>query len=76
LTGSCNSTVLVCGYLGCRRGHPDLWSGAEEVVVDVLLSLVAEKRDDVPQARAACPQLAGGGQVRTGTSVSRLKFIG
>src|SRR5215831_20011306 len=42
------------------------WSGVEEVVVDVLLSLVAEERDDVPQARAPCPQLAGGEQVRAG----------
>src|SRR5215470_4188268 len=30
------------------------WSGTEEIVVDVLLSLVAEKGDDVPQARAPC----------------------
>src|SRR6266487_777810 len=38
-------------------------SGVEEVVVDVLLPLVAEKRDDVPEVRAPCSQVAGGEQV-------------
>src|SRR5215470_11433526 len=53
----------------CPLGTPTAlaaWSGAEEIVVDVLLSLVAEERDDVPQARAPHPQLAGGEQVRAG----------
>src|SRR5450755_3071702 len=48
---------------------PALWHliGAEEVVVDVFLPLVAEERDDVPKARVPCTELAGGGEVRTGT---------
>src|SRR6266516_6805105 len=38
-------------------------SGAEEVVVDVLLPLVAEKRDDVPEARVPGSQVASSEQV-------------
>jgi hypothetical protein len=54
---------------GCRCWcwHPDLWSSAEKVVVDVLLSLVAEEGDDVPQAQVPRSELAGSDQVRAGT---------
>lgn len=41
--------------------------GAEEVVVDVLLPLVAEEGDNVPEVGVPCSQLAGGEQVRAGT---------
>ena len=37
--------------IGERAWRSVAWSGAEEVVVNVLLALVAEERDDVPQAR-------------------------
>src|SRR5450755_2200542 len=48
---------------------PALWHliGAEEVVVDVFLPLVAEERDDVLKGRVPCTELAGGDEVRTRT---------
>src|SRR5450631_4530839 len=52
---------------GAGAGHCDTSSGVEEVIVDVLLPLVAEERDDVAKARVPCTELAGGGEVRTGT---------
>src|SRR5712692_7364582 len=55
------------GPAGAGAGALTGRSGAQEVVVDVLLSLVAEERDHVPQARLPRPQLAGGDQVRAGT---------
>src|SRR5208282_3874413 len=51
---------------GCRCRHSDASSGAEEVVVDVLLPLVAEEGDDVPEARVPRSQLAGSDKVRAG----------
>src|SRR5215469_1973916 len=65
----------LCWSCSARRSWPRqgvaAWSGAEEVVVDVLLSLVAEERDDVPQARAPCAQFAGGEQVRAGAGTHK-----
>src|SRR5262245_36192343 len=46
---------------------PGAWSGAEGVVVDVLLPLVAEERDDVLEAGIPGRELPGGGQVRART---------
>src|SRR5260370_9255733 len=63
--GRCRECGLCRRACGCR--YSDASSGAEEVVVDVLLPLVAEERDDVPEVRVPRPELAGGDQLPAAT---------
>ena len=61
------ATALVTRPCRRRCSHSGARSGAEEVVVDVFFSLVAEERDDVLELRVPSLGSPGGDEMRAGT---------